>query len=481
MNTQWEETIGKTPLQIAEIIRKYPFSKQLLYHMEFGTRPGGRPGVIGKEWFIPELAGKLQRDSSEKSISLWLNDKHFPDPANRRSLHDAFFGANNEYAPLAAAFRFSIASKAKAESPFLTDPVPEKIKVKKLRTIEDQVSSTGWRLDSLQKGQALTHPQFNSELVKGNLNIKLVVSSQKWTEHDKRSALLKYIRDISVGDTNPGRKIRVAGEIVGQASVVVQETNYFDSLVTDQRAWQMVRSRAVDHQGRPQQVLHDGLSDFLTDQGELLDYNRNKLSNQLGASTLAFTRDGALLIVYQNDLNSQSAETLAPSGSGSLDWEDIPSTGGDLIQIAKSGAERELREECRLDSGSDRRQEYRHIDCALLPFAFAKMLHRGSKPEFYFVSAIHAEYDEVINRRPADKYVAKVIMAPVAIANWTASRPSIEIRDLCKSYLKGLEYNGRNVVPSYPLEHSLELLVEECSKDDTALVIDEFFRKEFAG
>jgi hypothetical protein len=109
------------------------------------------------------------------------------------------------------------------------------------------------------------------------------------------------------------------------ANVAIQETDYLSSLMTDQLARVRVRSKKLAGDGTPNPVgwLWDGKASFIEEEvaaptSRLKGLGEASISNQLGCSTLAFSSDGHLMIVYQSDKNLQSENLLAPSGSRSL-------------------------------------------------------------------------------------------------------------------------------------------------------------------
>jgi hypothetical protein len=200
------------------------------------------------------------------------------------------------------------------------------------------------------------------------------------------------------------------------------------------------------------------------------------ISNQLGASTLAFSTDGHLMIVVQSDKNLQSVNCLAPSGSGSLDWSDVAASKAcDLVSLARYGAERELREECALDDDGGPKR----ISSKVMVTGFVRMLHRAGKPEFFCLGRIAAPADEICDRRP-ERYVERVFHATVKCANWHAGRPKDEIRRVCQDYLDKTFLNkGKRIPLSYPLQHALMLLIEACNDECAAKILDNFMKSDF--
>lgn len=172
--------------------------------------------------------------------------------------------------------------------------------------------------------------------------------------------------------------------------IEIQKTDYFSTLMTDACAFKVLRWGTDT-------VLSDGYSDFIEPMpaGEfrLLPLSRTRTSNQLGASTLAFTSDGSLILVRQSKANEYSAGLLAPSGSGSLDWSDTDEAQ-DFINLIARGAGRELFEELGLarDGRLDFETFVRHY---IVVYAFSRMIHRAGKPEFYCLSFLPFTVSEI--------------------------------------------------------------------------------------
>ena len=183
------------------------------------------------------------------------------------------------------------------------------------------------------------------------------------------------------------KKLRLCSDLTIDlsTSVIVQETDYLSSLMTDQLAFRRVFKRTDN-----QDVLHSGTDDFIKIANSvptLIPLSQaSGISNQLGASTLAFTKDGLITIVGQTKQNAQSVNRLAPSGSGSLDWEDVEHCEkDDFLHLIKLGAARELVEECGLDGLISIEQFARRY---IAIYGFSRMIHRAGKPEFFCVAAL---------------------------------------------------------------------------------------------
>jgi hypothetical protein len=372
---------------------------------------------------------------------------------------------------------------------YLQEPILDSMQIATMEQISVDLVRRGWRLDDkLEKGQGCTNPAFNRDLVTKPPFIRLRLLQERWAayEHyseDLRIFTLAKAREIS-GDFFNDKKIRLASDFIGNGAVAIQQTDYLSSLMTDQLAWYRVRSKKLSGDGTatPERVLWDGMTPFIQDEAvaptsRLKGLGEASISNQLGASTLAFSSDGHLMIVYQSDKNLQSANFLAPSGSGSLDWADMAASNApDLLSLVRYGAERELREECALDDDGSGRQR---ISSKVMVTGFVRMLHRAGKPEFFCLGRISAPSYEIFQRRP-ERYVECVLCADVECVSWRVSRPKDEILRVCRAYLEKRFSDSVIRIPlSYPLEHALMLLIEACQDNDAAAFLDDFMLDEF--
>lgn len=170
-------------------------------------------------------------------------------------------------------------------------------------------------------------------------------------------------------------------EVKSECKVLLQKTDYFSSLCTNEMSCREVWSRTS--KGR----LFDGLS-FMSNNGIILDFQESKCSNHIGVSTLAFTSDGKMVITIQSAESAQNPKLLVPSGSGSVDLNDFKQQPKTFQTFIASAMERELLEECGLvnDMGGLVKN---HL------IGFARLLNRGGKPEFFGVSFLNVPFDSL--------------------------------------------------------------------------------------
>ena len=325
----------------------------------------------------------------------------------------------------------------------------------------------GWCLQPTGFGEGYTNPSFNR---------RLIVDPPKLPKHHGRNWQAwerwgKDLKNFVSAEEKPfsnDDKMRLSTDPAGDdvTRVVIQKTDYLSSLMTDQLAWKRVRSVNVSPDGMAE-VIWDGPRAFIDeglDRARLVSLERSGISNQLGASTLGFSRDGYLMIVHQDKHNHQSREMLAPSGSGSLDWRDVAASGaGDFLDLVRYGARRELEEESSLLDDETGRG---HIASAVKLVAFSRMLHRAGKPEFYCVGLIGAAAEELYRRKPERYYVKNLkIISDVPAIDWTRQSPAREVHRVCTSLL---EMKDQLISLSHPLEHALMLLKDACEPGPAA-------------
>jgi hypothetical protein len=230
------------------------------------------------------------------------------------------------------------------------------------------------------------------------------------------------LQSMVLVDTGEAKKIRT----------VVQGTDYFKTLVTNDITG--VKYVERDSQG----VVYDGVSLVIRD-GVLLSLEDSSCSNQIGASTLAFTRDGYAVIQCQTYFSAQSPGQLVPSGCGSADEKDLKGTSNDFRQFIVKAVERELREECGLVHRKD-------VQLRTDVIGFYRLMTRGGKPEFVCVTAMNITSSELPANR-ADPYTADIQLVKM---------PSLEPEAVTKQLSAWFEENGAAV--SFVLKIQLEFL-----------------------
>lgn len=158
--------------------------------------------------------------------------------------------------------------------------------------------------------------------------------------------------------------------------VEVQKTSYYLSVCTNELSrFEITGLDAPDKDGF---VMFDFVRKKNT--GEMIGLDHSELSNHMGGSTLAITHDGKILLVKQGRLTVVSSGLLAPSGSGSFDWNDRQAASGNFTRLIRTALERELMEECGLDP--------QDISETIL-LGMGRDLARGGKPDFFGVTLLN--------------------------------------------------------------------------------------------
>jgi len=213
--------------------------------------------------------------------------------------------------------------------------------------------------------------------------------------------VIKELPAYSAGKLANEMKIRLAADLLPPPAsdnwpVQLQRTDYLSDLVTGHITGIKVRDKSGND-------IFDGFVNAYKWSGGrplLKLMAQSGCSNQVGVSGMALgvsefkTESGAmqlhgpLYFVGQSMHNLASPGLLAPSGSGSLDWTDVSDGRDDFIGF---GMWREMLEET---WAGDWRSltERGHLGTVIT--GYARMLHRGGKPEFYGLMVMPRDENE---------------------------------------------------------------------------------------
>lgn len=232
----------------------------------------------------------------------------------------------------------------------------------------------------------------NEYLFNNAKNIKIVVDGKYRLPKEYRD-ILRFSLDKKL---TSGRrffdapKYRLYSSIeVGTKEVKLQKTKYFYSFATNENAFKRIRSY------RSLAFKFDGGNALFDDEGRLLSNEMSYQSNHIGASTLAFTKDGYVIIGKQNNENNVNAGRIVPSGSGSINIGDLRSN---LEDMAAANMERELREECGIS---------KKVKISTKLIAYGRFVNRGFKPDFFGISFIDATKAEICRKKGDGELVNK--------------------------------------------------------------------------
>jgi 8-oxo-dGTP pyrophosphatase MutT (NUDIX family) len=160
--------------------------------------------------------------------------------------------------------------------------------------------------------------------------------------------------------------------------VLFYETDYYNGLFTNDMALQkLVKPKGINARS---ELLVSGTWFFVEDDGTLARLSHQKASNHIGVSTIAVFDDVDIPLVVQSRRSLQSSGQIAPSGSGSADFERAElSAGGFLAKFIADEMERELREELGLPPS---------VRCQSVVVGYCRILDRAGKPEYFGITRV---------------------------------------------------------------------------------------------
>lgn len=336
--------------------------------------------------------------------------------------------------------------------------------------------------------------KFNALLIKlqkENKDIPIDIDSNKFTAYSNNDIALKtnwvaylFTRWKSARTEKKiihnDRKIRLRSQLTSETDrVTVCETDYASSIITDNTAF---KSISIDDPISP--VLYNDYDAFLRKTGDsffLLGENENNVSNQIGASIFGFTKDGAIVFVQQTRHNMHSGMLLAPTGSGSFDWDDLKAADNKLISLVAFGGAREMHEE----SGINKRNIKKFAEENVFVYAYTRLIHRAGKPEFFALAKLDFRFSdaESAKRKGLEKALSgKIRSSRKRISRNGRGSIGDQIIELIDSELS-LEAESSDFTVklshSYQVSHGLLLLKQMIQEDDGAFV-HSFFDGHFA-
>lgn len=163
----------------------------------------------------------------------------------------------------------------------------------------------------------------------------------------------------------------------GQGEVRLRRVGYFDGPVSNDIAGKDLHAGT----GLGEQRLVRGAD--LCSRGKVWDLlSASRCSNHLGVSVLAVSADNQLCLTRKGARSAQSAGLLAPTGSGSVDWDDVVGHAT-LLELARAAALRELAEEAGVAASA--------VRCV----GYGRHAQRGGKPELVFVAELAVSAGEL--------------------------------------------------------------------------------------
>lgn len=181
-------------------------------------------------------------------------------------------------------------------------------------------------------------------------------------------------------------------------SIRIQKTSYFHGLCTNEMVYKKLKSFLKLENG-----FFEGKKLLVDDNYVLHDLSVSSCSNYLGVSTLAITSDKKIILLKQSARAGVNEGRWAPSGSGSVDYEDfkkLKKSKGEknicLRELLANAMERELREECGFKN--------KDIKMKTKIIGFARLIERGGKPDFFGVTYIDAKDISSLSWETQDKH-----------------------------------------------------------------------------
>lgn len=244
----------------------------------------------------------------------------------------------------------------------------------------------------------------------------------------------------------------------GLEAIEVVCGNYFDVTQSDELAMYDVN---VD--GEPVTKLGSNLfikkyQPFAKKPEMLRGFDSSWLFNVIGASTIAITTDGQLVLTEQTAANAGSRDLFAPSGSGAAEPTDLGSGSLTLSDLARNASTRELREEINLTHADITSSETYFL-------GFGRWIERAARGELLCITFLSIDSDTV-NRRPVHSservYTRKSSCVRFAqpISQWDPADP--------KEMLPAAHRTRMSV----PLGAALSLLAQEVQDKDSRVRLE---------
>jgi hypothetical protein len=295
-------------------------------------------------------------------------------------------------------------------------------------TLTDSYRNSGYRHFAGHHGEAIWSPDLNHALIHGlDISIK---KSEKLTSLPQNASEFRKIAVVSAvmsgkpvyndelctlatdmifAETSTNR------DCLASQYAEIRKTDYFALMSSDYMTLREIRYSRDGDVALTKSPIYDGFDLFTEKRSKAKSKEKKErvlrplgstgegvapsaCSNVIGVSTLIVSKDNFVYLTQQSSQNIQSAGLVAPSGSGSVDFADLGKIGleGTLIDLVKYAARRESLEEGGLPL--DVSEQFNQI-----PLGFARMLHVGAKPEFFFFGKVHLTIAEIKERRAYSK------------------------------------------------------------------------------
>lgn len=228
-------------------------------------------------------------------------------------------------------------------------------------------------------------------------DVLATILCSKWVREQKQGN--RFFNDPKVGVFSPIRS--------NAGTLSLGKVDYFSAFLTNE-----LTAATVTVRRNGQHVpFYDGTKEFPWSEGDsrrLYGLESYDAANHLGVSTLGLTQDHFIVFWWQGSNSQVSQRLRAPTGSGSLDWQDMRDTVS-ARKLLLTGLEREFHEE------SNRRgvRAQRQIEESML-LGYFRNLNRGGKPDFVALSRLNVNHvelgpndDEVEERSRLDRQLVE--------------------------------------------------------------------------
>jgi hypothetical protein len=203
---------------------------------------------------------------------------------------------------------------------------------------------------------------------------------QQW----RRQILLNRYRGAKANRPFNGALVRqvTSSESIAQHQdrpIEMQTTRYFDLMCSNYLTESYVEDRRTGSK-----VLY-GVDLIRDTNGQLPSLESSDLANAVGVSTLAFDSRNKLILIQQSEFAQSSQNLWSPSGSGSLEPNDVHKAAAQtaaqapLVDVIRRGMNRELVEESHI-------RERIIADSRVI--AYFRWLNKGAKPEYVALYAL---------------------------------------------------------------------------------------------
>ncbi|CAG0993689.1 hypothetical protein ANRL3_02962 [Anaerolineae bacterium] len=287
----------------------------------------------------------------------------------------------------------------------------------RLKSLQKSSKYSGHKVINFHERYAIYSSEVNQLL--GNKNLEFEFESKKFRMNQVARSIAPFVLRTAFKSERilfNSPKVRLKSDLtttgmLSGSKVLLQQTDYFSSICTNEMICKEVWSRRANAQ------IFDGLS-LMSNNRILLDLIESKCSNHIGISTLTFTNDGKMIVTVQSAESAQSAGLLAPSGSGSADIEDLEGVSTNFQDFITNAMARELIEECGLVDNIDGLVKTRLI-------GFSRLLNRGGKPEFFGVSFLNISFDALRITGKEAVFIANIMEIRVNQTNITEFKSAL--------------------------------------------------------